>query len=160
MQVSKVIRQHGYDVEAVAKQMGLTKSSLGKSISNAGNPSIGKLRQIAQIIGADLADFFEDERKHPNEETAPTLQTTDRIKQIMKDKGLSVTEVSKRMGVLPQSLSRTLRQGSFRVTTLKAIADAIGCTVEDITEDNTTSSIICPHCGKEITFSIHAHDNK
>ena len=159
MQVSKVIRQHGYDIETVATQMGLSKASLAKSISSTGNPSIGKLRQIAQIVGADLADFFEDERKHPNEGAAPTLQTTEKIKEIMKSKGLSVTEVSKRMGVHPSSLSRSLRLGGYRVQTLKNIASAIGVSVKDL-DDSAPSAeptLVCPHCGKEIEFEMSVH---
>lgn len=161
MQVAKIIRRYGYDIEMVATQMGLTKSSLAKSISSTGNPSIGKLRQIAELVGCDLADFFEDERKHPKEDPSPADENTsalDRVKQIMKAQGLSVTELSKRMGVMPSSLSRTLSNGTCRVATLKLIADALGCDIKDITEEAPEEPrLVCPHCGKEIEASISFH---
>lgn len=158
MQVSKVIRLRGYDLEYVAKEMGLSKASLAKSICKTGNPSIGKLRQIAEIVGADLADFFEDERKHNQGEPAPDLSPMERAKEIMKNKGLSVNEVASRMGVMPSSLSRTLSNGTCRVTTLKLIADALGCDIKDITEEaDTEPKLVCPHCGKEIEASISFH---
>lgn len=158
MQVSKVIRQHGFDIEFVANKMGLSKASLAKSICKTGNPSIGKLRQIADIIGCDLVEFFEDERKDAHNDAPPALQTTRKIKQIMKSKGLSVTEVAQRMGVLPQSLSRTLRLGSYRISTIKAITEAIGCDISDITDERETSTFVtCPMCGAEIEVIINMH---
>lgn len=176
MQVAKVIRKYGFDIETVASQMGLSKASLSKSICKSGNPAIGKLRMIATIIGADMVEFFEDECKDEQQEATPALKTTDRVKQMMQAKGISVTELSSRMGVLPQSLSRTLRQGSYRVTTLKAIADALGCKVEDITDGVSTvfptlhdtiipseakeasHGLVCPHCGKPIDVSLTKHE--
>ena len=157
MQVSRVIRQYGFEIKDVAKQMGLSESSLAKSISSTGNPSIGKLRKIAEIVGCDLADFFEDERKDYKETDSPTLQTTDKIKQIMKSKGLSISEVARRMGVFPSSLSRTLRLGGYRVETLYAITKAIGCDIKDIDDTAPEPKCVCPHCGKEIEASIVLH---
>ena len=162
MQVSKVIRKYGYDLAYVADKMGLSKASLAKSVSNSGNPAVSKLRKIAEIVGCDLVEFFEDESKAIQNDAAPAAQNSTRIAQIMKDKGLSVNEVAKKMGVLPQSLSRTIRNGSCRPSTLKAVADAIGCDIKEITEGvqgETSPVLVCPYCGKEIeaTISLHAH---
>ena len=155
MQVSKVIHRYGYSIADVAEKMGLSKSSLAKSISNSGNPSIGKIRQIAEIVNCDITEFFEDECKHHHEATAPALTTADRIRKRMQDKGLSTSDLATMMGVLPQSLSRTLRTGNYRTATIKAIADCLGCKTSDLTdEQQPDNSIVCPRCGNKIDICV------
>lgn len=163
MQVSKVIRLHGYDIDYVAGKMGLSKASLAKSICASGNPSIGKIRQIAEIVGCDITEFFEDEVKNKHDHISAEQHIGSKIAAIMRERGLSVNEVAKKMGVLPQSLSRTINHGSCRVTTLKLVAEAIGCDIKDIMDEpKSTPVIICPYCEKEIEacISVHARNDE
>lgn len=55
-----------------------------------------------------------------------------KIALMIKERGLTVTEVAKRMGVFPTSLSRIIHNGTNRQSTLKSIAEAIGCNIEDL----------------------------
>lgn len=67
MRIKEVIKSYGYTIEQVASKMpnsrvgglGITKQSL--SIIINGNPTTETLRQIANIIGCDLVEFFKDE---------------------------------------------------------------------------------------------------
>lgn len=80
MDVLSVIRKHGWTAKAVAENM---TSMRGNAVSrgnfsntvNHGNPKVSYLRQIAEIIGANISEFFEDELP-PKEEQAPTTPTT------------------------------------------------------------------------------------
>lgn len=60
MEITKVIRKHGYDLATVAKEMGILRGSLANQICK-GNPQVSYLRKIANIIGANINEFFEDE---------------------------------------------------------------------------------------------------
>ena len=68
----------------------------------------------------------EDAGTAHNEEKPPKMAL------LIKERGLTVTEVAKRMGVFPTSLSRIIHNGTNRQSTLKSIAEAIGCNIEDL----------------------------
>ena len=66
MDIQAIIKRHGFTQIQVAEMMvGQTQKvvnpgSLSYSITK-GNPTVGRLRQIAEIIGANITEFFEDE---------------------------------------------------------------------------------------------------
>lgn len=64
--------------------------------------------------------------------TAHNEEKPSKIALQIKERGLTVTEVAKRMGVFPTSLSRIIHNGTNRQSTLKSIAEAIGCNIEDL----------------------------
>ena len=59
MDISKTIKEFGYTQEQVAKKLGITRIGLTKSLN--GNPTIGTLKKVADIIGCKVGDFFRDE---------------------------------------------------------------------------------------------------
>ena len=65
MDIKKVLKERGYTLVKVATEMGVTKSALSQMVN--GNPSVSTLRRIAEIVGCQIIDFFEDE-------TEPTLK--------------------------------------------------------------------------------------
>lgn len=77
MDVKRIIKRHGYTIQGVADVLSssrgtsVTKGSLSHTI-NHGNPTIGYLQQIADVIGASRAEFFEDELP-PKKEDASAL---------------------------------------------------------------------------------------
>lgn len=66
MDVKSIVKRHGFTMEAVASRMtslrgnSVSKGNLSNTV-NHGNPTIGYLQQIADVIGASRAEFFEDE---------------------------------------------------------------------------------------------------
>lgn len=66
------------------------------------------------------------------------------IKKTIKDHGLEVREVAKRMGITPTGLSQHIN-GNPSVEVLERIASAIGCSAGDFFDDK--NSIVCPKCG-------------
>lgn len=66
MDVKSIVKRHGFTMEAVASRMtslrgnAVSKGNFSNTV-NHGNPTIGYLQQIADVIGASRAEFFEDE---------------------------------------------------------------------------------------------------
>ena len=86
------------------------------------------------------------------------------IKETLKQKGLTQNELAERLGINRVSLSRLLSdKNDMRISTIKKIADAIGCDVteffkpEDTTEHN---NITCPHCGEKLFINLSVSDKK
>lgn len=61
MIISKVIHNHGMTIVQLAEKMGTSAASLGNLISPNRNITVNNLRKIAQAIGCDITEFFEDE---------------------------------------------------------------------------------------------------
>lgn len=79
-------------------------------------------------LEAESEGSFKDE----NVGTAHNEEKPSKMALLIKERGLTVTEVAKRMGVFPTSLSRIIHNGTNRQSTLKSIAEAIGCNIEDL----------------------------
>ena len=86
------------------------------------------------------------------------------IKEALKKRGLKQNELAERLGINRVSLSRLLSdKNDMRISTIKKIADAIGCDVAEFfttedTEDNNT--ITCPHCGEKLVINLSVSDKK
>ena len=86
------------------------------------------------------------------------------IKEALKKRGLTQNELAERLGINRVSLSRLLSdKNDMRISTIKKIADAIGCDVSEFftpaeTEDHNT--ITCPHCGEKLVINLSVSDKK
>ena len=86
------------------------------------------------------------------------------IKEALKQRGLTQNDLADRLGINRVSLSRILsNKNDMRVSTIKKIADAIGCDVAEFftpaeTEEHTT--ITCPHCGAKLVINLSISDKK
>lgn len=79
-----------------------------------------------------------------------------RIKEAAKEHGLTLAEVATKLGIKPTSLSQALARNSFSTDKLEEITDAIGCEIIDlfVAPQKNSSTLTCPHCGKEIKIKI------
>ena len=84
------------------------------------------------------------------------------IKEALKQRGLKQNDLAERLGINRVSLSRLLSdKNDMRMSTIKKIADAIGCDVSEFftkadTEDHNT--ITCPHCGEKLVINLSVYD--
>lgn len=76
-----------------------------------------------------------------------------RIKEVIKEKGKTITELADIMGINRVNLSNMVN-GNPTVETLNKIADALGVPVTELFQPlkSDTTSLTCPHCGKSITL--------
>ena len=86
------------------------------------------------------------------------------IKEALKQRGLTQNELAERLGINRVSLCRLLSyKNDMRISTMKKIADAIGCDVAEFftpaenAEHNTTT---CPHCGAKLVINLSVSDKK
>lgn len=85
-----------------------------------------------------------------------------RFKEILDKYNITQQILADRMGMNRVSVSRLLSEkNDLRISTIEKIANAIGCTVEDLfksplceKKDTPTPYIVCPHCGKEIELEL------
>ncbi len=77
------------------------------------------------------------------------------IKKAIKERGLEVREVAKRMDITPTGLSQHIN-GNPSVEVLERIANAIGCDISELFDQpqSNGTSLICPHCGKSINIKV------
>lgn len=77
------------------------------------------------------------------------------IKKAIKERGLEVREIAKRMNITPVGLSQHIN-GNPSVEVLERIAAAIGCDVTELFETGVKKEkqIQCPYCGKDLHIKV------
>lgn len=75
-----------------------------------------------------------------------------RVKEILKEKGLTQKDLADKMGVAEISLSRSIN-GNPNLSTLQKIADALGVKIEELfAPKGDTPHFCCPNCGARLQF--------
>ena len=86
------------------------------------------------------------------------------IKETLKQRGLKQNDLADRLGINRVSLSRLLSdKNDMRISTIKKIADAIGCDVAEFftpAETEEHNVITCPHCGEKLVINLSVSDKK
>ncbi|KKB59716.1 helix-turn-helix domain-containing protein [Parabacteroides gordonii] len=78
-----------------------------------------------------------------------------RIKEVIKEKGMTITELADKMGINRVNLSNMVN-GNPTVETLNKIALALNVPVTELFEQpkKDSLSLTCPHCGKDINIKV------
>ena len=86
------------------------------------------------------------------------------IKEVLKQRGLKQNDLAERLKINRVSLSRLLSdKNDMRISTIKKIADAIGCDVTEFFAPADTAEhnvITCPHCGEKLVINLSVSDKK
>lgn len=72
-----------------------------------------------------------------------------RIKDVIKEKGLTIQSLADQMGINRVNLSSSIN-GNPTVETLGKIADALNVPISDLFEQPQQNVVNCPHCGGKI----------
>lgn len=89
------------------------------------------------------------------------------IKSRIKEQGFTLEQVASKMpnsrtgevGISKQTMTQVVG-GNPQVSTLRSIADIIGCDILDFFKDEAShqpdsgTSVSCPHCGKPINIKV------
>lgn len=74
-----------------------------------------------------------------------------RIKEAIDERGYHYKEVAEAIGITRQSMYHILKRESVSFNTLSAIAEYMGCTLDDLTDiKKDTPTMECPRCHKPI----------
>lgn len=78
-----------------------------------------------------------------------------RVKEICKEKRITIQELADNMEMKRESLSRAIN-GNPTLETLEKIASALGVNISELFDqpENNTTGIACPHCGKNINIKV------
>ncbi|MCM0343918.1 helix-turn-helix transcriptional regulator [Bacteroides fragilis] len=80
-----------------------------------------------------------------------------RIKELCREKGMTISAIAEQIGTTQTSLSRALGDnGNPTLETLDKIANALNVHITELFEQpqNNEAGITCPHCGKSITIKV------
>ncbi|MDH6356965.1 helix-turn-helix transcriptional regulator [Parabacteroides sp. PF5-9] len=74
-----------------------------------------------------------------------------RIKDLCKEKGVTISAIAEQIGTTQTSLSRALGEnGNPTLDTLQKIATALGVSMSDLFEQPAKDVVNCPYCGGKI----------
>jgi len=75
-----------------------------------------------------------------------------RIKEVIKEKSLTVQAVAEKMGINRVGLSNHIN-GNPSVEILQRIADALEVEIVELFESAKSNEFTCPNCGAKLTIS-------
>ncbi|WP_195437741.1 helix-turn-helix domain-containing protein [Parabacteroides goldsteinii] len=77
-----------------------------------------------------------------------------RIKELLKERGITISSLAEQIGTTQTSLSRALGEnGNPTYETLSKIAKVLSVDMSELFKSNGLS-ISCPHCGKDINIKV------
>lgn len=80
------------------------------------------------------------------------------IKSVATKHGKNISQLAKELGVAQSHLSRTINNERISLKDLEAIAQKIGCEVNDFfsvgMESSASTTITCPKCGSHISIKV------
>ena len=76
-----------------------------------------------------------------------------RIKELLKEKGMTQAELAERLGITPISLNQQLARNTFTLDRLEEIAKILNVRVIDLFCNSF--EIKCPHCGKSMEIQLN-----
>ncbi len=78
-----------------------------------------------------------------------------RIRELIREKGMTQVELAKKLGINPISLSQALARNNFELNRLADIADALGVEIPELFKAGTKGiELTCPHCGKVVKLVL------
>lgn len=82
-----------------------------------------------------------------------------RIKEVIKEQGFTITSLADKLGIARESLSRMIVSPSY--PTLEKISNALNVPMwqlfaspEEVQPKKDGLSLTCPHCGKDINIKV------
>lgn len=63
LKIKQIAKERGYTMVQIANELGINPVSLSTAVN--GNPTVATLGKIANVLGVDVADFFEKDDRLP-----------------------------------------------------------------------------------------------
>lgn len=92
------------------------------------------------------------------EEKKRMQHTKLRIKELMKERGITSIEAANQLGLMKNTISYIINGiNNPSVPVLEQFADLLGVTIGELFDDykqDESSALVCPHCGKPIHVTL------
>jgi transcriptional regulator with XRE-family HTH domain len=75
-----------------------------------------------------------------------------RIKQICKEKGITVASIAEKSKMPAPSISRIINGGNTTTDTLEKIASALDVSISELFEKPNENVVNCPNCGTRLVL--------
>ena len=72
-----------------------------------------------------------------------------KVKEICRERGLTITQLAEKLKIKQESLSRAIN-GNPTIETLEKIASALDVQIGELFEQPSTNIINCPKCGAKL----------
>lgn len=135
MQIKKVIDDHKETWASIAKKTGKTSSAIIQIAD--GNPTVGKLKYLASVIGCHWLDFFADELEEEGLMIVPR-----QIQQPAPQPAAESASAEQQQAVSGEGGASDLPFGCGEPS-------AIG-----------QQAIVCPHCHQALVMNIASYEQK
>lgn len=76
-----------------------------------------------------------------------------RIKEVCKEKNITITSLAEKLNIKQESLSRAIN-GNPTVETLQKIADNLNVPITELFEKPKCNLLTCPNCGAELELRV------
>ena len=124
LDMMRAIKERGFMAKDIADKLGITTVAMSLR-TNAKNPRLDTMVQIAEVIGCDVTDLFYSEEAGEEEE----------------ENGLFTNQESDHTKDIPSNAPAYPVHGN-------------GLVSENNSQQMTQTSTFCPHCGKKVRVGV------
>lgn len=80
MNIKNVISRQGFTMQQVADKIGITQQAVSQAVN--GNPSLSRLKEIADAIGVTVSELLADDLTQPADGEEMVITVSRNVKQI------------------------------------------------------------------------------
>lgn len=80
MNIKNVISRQGFTMQQVADKIGITQQAVSQAVN--GNPSLSRLKEIADAIGVTVSELLADDPTQPADGEEMVITVSRNVKQI------------------------------------------------------------------------------
>ena len=147
LDMMRAIKERGFMAKDVADKLGITTVAMSLR-TNANNPRLDTMAQIAEIIGCDITDlFYPDPAEEAKEAERKKKEMEEEIEKNMKPLGMDV--MKQIAGMVPDVIGGNTG-GGVDWTNVENAEN--GGEMEQ--KQMIQTSTFCPHCGKKVRVGV------
>ena len=147
LDMMRAIKERGFMAKDVANKLDITTVAMSLR-TNAKNPRLDTMVQIAEIIGCDVTDlFYPDPAEEAEEAERKKKEMEEEIEKNMKPMGMDV--MKQIAGKVPDVISGNIRGGVDWTNVENAENGG-----ENQQQQMIQTSTFCPHCGKKVRVGV------
>lgn len=146
LDMMRAIKERGFMAKDVADKLGITTVAMSLR-TNAKNPRLDTMVQIAEIIGCDVTDlFYPDPAEEAEEAERKKKEMEEEIEKNMKPLGMDVMkQIADRVPDVIGGNSRS----SVDWTNVENAENG-----GEMQQQMIQTSTFCPHCGKKVRVGV------